>query len=92
MKVSEVIKGFVKGREGNSTNVNARWDVDGLALYSYNVCVAFWLKGVIYLTTEKYTATTSSHCNKVKEFARIDNIRLDSFDPPHVRRRYIGRR
>lgn len=87
MKVSEVIEGFVQGREGSSTNVNARWDIDGLALYSYNVCVAFWWRGKIHVTTEKYSTTTTTHCNDVKRLAEKENIGVDSFDPPNLRRR-----
>ena len=87
MTVHQVIEGFVKGREGNCKNVNARWDVDGLALYSYSKCIAFWYGGKIHVTTGKYTTTTTTHCNKVKNIARDQDVRLDSFDPPHLRRR-----
>jgi hypothetical protein len=72
MKVSnqKVIEAFIDGKEASSSSLKSeilRFNNNSMhVLYSYYTIIAFEWNGFYFVTTDKYSTTTSKHCGLLR--------------------------
>lgn len=76
MKNIEVIKGFLKGTNCKTQNLKS---VDG-KLVNYSTTIALLKCGMVFLNSTKYSQTTSTIQNKIRQEVRTSTYRLQEVE------------
>ena len=79
-KNEELIKSWILNFNNNGTNHNGSLRLEEGRLYTYNVLLAYFSNGNLFLNKNRYSNTSSRHRNLVKKYAEYKSINVIEFN------------
>lgn len=76
LKNNELARKWVNGLVYNAKNHNGSFRIEEGRAYTYNVLLAYFKDGMLFLNIKRYSSTSSRHRNLIKAHAEAKGIKI----------------